>query len=60
MNRLFITFKTQIYKSCLKFRAKVLLLVKCSDNKMVKSPYNCAILPLTQPQVANQKKITWS
>ena len=35
-NRLFVTFITQIYKSCLKFRAKVLLLVKCYYNKMVK------------------------
>ena len=34
----------------------MLVLVKCYDNKMVKSPYNCFILPLTQPQVANQKK----
>ena len=33
-----------------------LVLVKCQDNKMVKSPYNCVILPLTQPQVANQQK----
>ena len=37
--------------------AAFLLLVKCYDNKMVKLPYNCDIYPLTQPQVANQKKI---
>ena len=34
----------------------MLFLVKFYDNKMVKSPYNCVIFPLTQPQVANQKK----
>ena len=33
-----------------------LLLVKCNDNKMVKSPYNCVIFTLTQPQVANQQE----
>ena len=33
-----------------------LLLVKWYDNKMVKSPFNCVIFPLTQPQVANQQK----
>ena len=33
-----------------------LMLIKWYDNKMVKSPFNCAIFPLTQPQVANQKK----
>ena len=33
-----------------------LLLAKWYDNKLVKSPYNCVISPLTQPQVANQKK----
>ena len=32
------------------------LLVKCYDIKMVKSPYNCVIFPLTQPQVANQQQ----
>ena len=37
--------------------AAFLLLVKCYDNKMVKLPYNCDIYPLTQTQVANQKKI---
>ena len=25
-------------------------------NKMVKSPFSCVILPLTQPQVANQQQ----
>ena len=30
------------------------LLVKCYDNKMVKSTYNCVIFPLTQ--VANQQQ----
>ena len=34
----------------------MLLLVKCYDKKMVKSPYNCVIFPLTQPQVANQQQ----
>ena len=33
-----------------KYIAAMLLLVKCYDNKMVKSPYNCVIFPLTQPQ----------
>ena len=33
-----------------------LVLVKCQDNKMVKSPYNCFIFPLNQPQVANQQQ----
>ena len=37
-------------------RANRLLLVNCYDNKKVKSPYNWAISPLTQPQVANQQK----
>ena len=32
------------------------MLLKCYDNKMVKSPYNCFIYPLNQPQVANQQK----
>ena len=32
------------------------LLVKFNDNKMVKSPYNCVIFPLTQPQVGNQQQ----
>ena len=36
--------------------ANRLLLVKCYDNKKVKSPYNWVISPLTQPQVANQQK----
>ena len=30
--------------------------VKCYDNKIVKSPFSCVILLLTQPQVANQQK----
>ena len=34
----------------------MLFLVKCYDNKMVKLPYNLIILPLIEPQVANQKK----
>ena len=34
----------------------MLLLVKCYGNKMVKSPYNCVIYLLTQPQVANRQK----
>ena len=34
----------------------MLLLVKCYDNKMVKSPYNCFIFPFTQPQMANQQQ----
>ena len=37
-------------------RANRLLLVRCYDNKKVKSPYNWVIYPLTQPQVANQQK----
>ena len=36
--------------------ALVLVLVKCYDNKMVKSPYNWVIYPLTQPQMANQQQ----
>ena len=31
------------------------LLVKCYDNKNVKSPYNWVISHLTQPQVANKQ-----
>ena len=34
----------------------MLVLVKCLDNKKVKPPYNWVIFPLTQPQVANQRK----
>ena len=37
--------------------ASMLVLIKCYDNKMVKSPYNCVIYPLTQPQVGNQQKM---
>ena len=37
-------------------KATGLLLVKCYDNKMAKSPYNCFIFPLNQPQVANQQQ----
>ena len=37
-----------------------LVLVECYDNEMVKSPYNCVIYLLTQPQVANQQKKTLS
>ena len=33
-----------------------LLLVKWYDKKMVKSPFNCVIFPLTQPQVARQQQ----
>ena len=33
-----------------------LLLVKCYDNKMVKSPLTWVIYPLTQPQVENQQQ----
>ena len=33
-----------------------LLPVKCYDNKMVKSPYNWVIFPLTQPLVAKKTK----
>ena len=33
-----------------------LFLVKCFDNKMAKSPFNCVTFPLTQPQKANQQK----
>ena len=36
-------------------RANRLLLVKCYDNKKVKSPYNWVISPLTQSQVANKQ-----
>ena len=36
---------------CLKL-SWVQLLEKWYDNKMIKSSYNCVILPLTQPQVA--------
>ena len=32
------------------------LLVKCYDCKMVKSPNNWVICPLTLPHVANQQK----
>ena len=35
-----------------------LLLLKCYDNKMAKSPFNWFILPLNQPEVANQQKKT--
>ena len=38
-------------------RANRLLLVKCYDNIKAKSPYNWVISLLTQPQVANKKKI---
>ena len=43
----------------------MLLLVKCYDNKMVKSSYNYVVYPLIQPQVANQqnkyqKSYLWS
>ena len=31
-------------------------MVKCYDNKMIKSPYNFVIFLLTQPQVANQQQ----
>ena len=37
-------------------RANRLLLVKCYDNKKVKSSYNWVISPLAQPQVTNQQK----
>ena len=37
-------------------RAVMLLLAKCYDKKWFISPYNWVIYPLTQPQVANQKK----
>ena len=36
--------------------ADMQLLVKCYDNKMVKSPITWVIYPLTQLQLANQKK----
>ena len=36
--------------------SSMLLLVKCYDKKMVKSPFNCVIFPLTQPQVARQQQ----
>ena len=36
------------------------LLVKCYDNKNVKSPYNWVISHLTQPQVANQRKSNYN
>ena len=32
------------------------MLVKCYDNKMVQSPFNWVIYPLTQPKVTNQQK----
>ena len=35
---------------------KQLLLVKCNNNKKIKSPNNWVISPLTQSQVANQQK----
>ena len=34
----------------------MLLLVKCYDNKKVKSPYNLVTSRLTQPGVANKQK----
>ena len=34
----------------------MLVLVKSYDNKKAKSPFSWVILPLTQPQVANQQK----
>ena len=34
----------------------MLVLEKCLDNKMVKSPYNRVIQTLTQPQVARQQQ----
>ena len=37
-------------------RANRGLLVKCHDNKKVKTPYNWVTSFLTQPQVANQQK----
>ena len=43
-----ISFKVKI--------AIMLLLVKCYDNKMVKSPCNLVNFLLTQPQVANQQQ----
>ena len=42
---------------CLKL-SWVQLLEKWYDNKMIKSSYNCVILPLTQPQVAIRQKNT--
>ena len=42
-------------KKYLVCRANRLLLVKCYDNKKVKSPYNWVISPLTQLQVAYQR-----
>ena len=36
--------------------SRVQLQEKWYGNKMVKSPYNCVIFPLTQPQVANQQQ----
>ena len=51
---LFLKLKNSVLKDIRIYRATRLLLVKCYDNKMVKSPYNCVIYPLTQPQVANQ------
>ena len=38
------------------FGATGLLLIRCLTIKQFKSPYRCVIFPLTQPQVANQKK----
>ena len=32
------------------------ILVKCSDNKMVKLSFNLLILPLVKPQIANKKR----
>ena len=36
--------------------SRVQLQEKWYGNKMVKSPYNCVIFPLTQPQVAKQQQ----
>ena len=36
--------------------ADIQLMVKCYDKKMVKSPFNWVIFPLTQLQVANQQQ----
>ena len=51
-----LPYVLELEESNLVCRANRLLLVKCCDNKKVKSPYNWVIFLLTQPQVANQQQ----
>ena len=49
-------YMLEMKESNLVCRANRLLLVKCYDDKKVKSPYNWVISLLTQPEVANQQQ----